>query len=113
MKRLIFTIIIIFSSHSLFAQCTPDTTITSPNIYPDEITNLPEGYVGQPYVAQIDVLTPLDTSVSLSGLNVNVTIDNIELTSVSGLPNNFTIHVILQHVFFQVEHMDALKFFLQ
>ena len=67
-----------------------DTTITSPNIYPDEITNLPEGFVGQPYVAQIDVLTPLDTSVSLSGLNVNVTIDNIELTSVSGLPNNFT-----------------------
>ena len=43
-----------------------DTTITSPNIYPDEITNLPEGFVGQPYVAQIDVLTPLDTSVSLS-----------------------------------------------
>ena len=90
MKRLILTITIIFSSHSLFSQCTPDTTITSPNIYPDEITNLPEGYVGQPYVAQIDVLTPLDTSVSLSGLNVNVTIDNIELTSVSGLPNNFT-----------------------
>ena len=90
MKRLILIITIIFSSHSLFSQCTPDTTITSPNIYPDEITNLPEGFVGQPYVAQIDVLTPLDTSVSLSGLNVNVTIDNIELTSVSGLPNNFT-----------------------
>ena len=43
MKRLILTITIIFSSHSLFSQCTPDTTITSPNIYPDEITNLPEG----------------------------------------------------------------------
>ena len=53
------------------------------------VTNLPEAFVGQPYLAQIDVLTPLDTSVSLSGLNVNVTIDNIELTSVTGLPNNF------------------------
>ena len=74
---------------------------------------MPEGYVGQPYVAQIDVLTPLDTSVSLSGLNVNVTIDNIELTSVSGLPNNFTYSCNPQHVFSQVEHMDVLKFFLQ
>jgi len=90
MKKLLSILIIIFSAQVLFSQCSPDTSITSPNIYPDEITNLPEGFVGQPYVAQIDVLTPLDTSVSLSGINVNVTIDNIELTSVSGLPANFT-----------------------
>ena len=90
MKKLIFIIAIILSSYSLLAQCVPDSSISSPNIYPDEITNLPEGFVGQPYVAQIDVLTPLDTSVSLSGINVNVTIDNIELSSVSGLPANFT-----------------------
>ena len=90
MKKLIFIATIILSSYSLLAQCVPDTSITSPNIYPDEITNLPEAFVGQPYVAQIDVLTPLDTSVSLSGLTVPVVIDNIELTSVSGLPVNFT-----------------------
>ena len=90
MKKLIFITAIILSSYSLLAQCVPDSSISSPNIYPDEITNLPEAFVGQPYVAQIDVLTPLDTSVSLSGINVNVTIDNIELTSVSGLPANFT-----------------------
>ncbi len=90
MKKIIFTLVIFLTTHVLYAQCTPDMSITSPGIYPDEITNLPEAYVGQPYIAQIDVLTPLDTSVSLSGLNVNVTIDNIELTSVTGLPNNFS-----------------------
>jgi len=90
MKKLLLTTIIIFLTYFLHAQCTPDMSITSPGIYPDEITNLPEAFVGQPYLAQIDVLTPLDTSVSLSGLTVNVTIDNIELTSVSGLPNNFS-----------------------
>ena len=90
MKKLIFIIATILSSYSLLAQCVPDTSITSPDIYPDEITNLPEAFVGQPYVAQIDVLTPLDTSVSLSGLTVPVVIDNIELTSVTGLPANFT-----------------------
>ena len=89
MKKLLFTIITILLTNISYSQCSPDLTITSPGIYPDEITNLPEAFVGQPYLAQIDVLTPLDTSVSLSGLNVNVTIDNIELTSVTGLPNNF------------------------
>ena len=90
MKKLLLTSVILFSVLFLKAQCTPDTSISSPGIYPDQTTNLDEAFVGQPYVTQIDVLTPLDTSVSLSGLNVNVTIDNIELTSVSGLPNNFS-----------------------
>ena len=89
MKKLLLTITTILLTNISYSQCSPDLTITSPGIYPDEITNLPEAFVGQPYLAQIDVLTPLDTSVSLSGLNVNVTIDNIELTSVTGLPNNF------------------------
>ena len=65
MKRLILTIAIIFSSHSLFSQCTPDTTITSPNIYPDEITNLPEGFVGQPYVAKIDEVINKEASLNI------------------------------------------------
>ena len=90
MKKLLLTSVILFSVLFLKAQCTPDTSISSPGIYPDQTTNLDEAFVGQPYVTQIDVLTPLDTSVSLSGLNVNVTIDNIELTSMLGLPNNFS-----------------------
>jgi len=90
MKQLILTFLAICIALFSYSQCIPDTSITSPGIFPDEITNLDEGFVGQAYSTQIDVLTPLDTSVSLSGLNVNVTISNIDLTSITGLPNNFT-----------------------
>ena len=90
MKLLLSTLISIFFYVTLNAQCSPDTLITSPGIYPDEITNLDEAFVGQPYLTQIDVLCPLDTQVSLSGLTVNVTISAIDLTGVVGLPNNFS-----------------------
>ncbi|MBL6874800.1 MAG: T9SS type A sorting domain-containing protein [Flavobacteriales bacterium] len=90
MKQLLLTFLAICIALVSFSQCSPDSSITSPGIFPDEITNLDEAFVGQAYSTQIDVLTPLDTSVSLSGLNVNVTISNIDLTSITGLPNNFT-----------------------
>ena len=92
MKKLLLTITTILLTNISYSQCSPDLTITSPGIYPDEITNLPEAFVGQSYLAQIDVLTPLDTSVvvPLLGFTVPVTIENIELTSVTGLPNNFS-----------------------
>lgn len=90
MKLLLSTLISVFFYVTLNAQCSPNTSITSPGIFPDEITNLDEAFVGQPYVTQIDVLCPLDTSVSVGGLTVPVTINNIDLTSVLGLPNNFS-----------------------
>ena len=90
MKQLLLTFLAICIALFSYSQCIPDASITSPGIFPDEITNLDEAFVGQAYSTQIDVLTPLDTSVSLSGLNVNVTISNIDLTSITGLPNNFT-----------------------
>jgi hypothetical protein len=90
MKKILLTILAICLALFSYSQCIPDSSITSPGIFPDEITNLDEGFVGQAYSSQIDILTPLDTSVSLSGLNVNVTISNIDLTSITGLPNNFT-----------------------
>ncbi|MAJ13188.1 MAG: hypothetical protein CMD09_04215 [Flavobacteriales bacterium] len=90
MKQLLLTFLAICIALLSYSQCTPNLSITSPGIFPDEITNLNEGFVGQAYSSQIDVLTPLDTSVSLSGLNLNVTISSIDLTSITGLPNNFT-----------------------
>ena len=90
MKQLFLTFSAICIALISYSQCSIDTSISSPGIFPDEITNLDEAFVGQAYSTQIDVLTPLDTSVSLSGLNVNVTISAIDLTSITGLPNNFT-----------------------
>lgn len=89
MKQLLLTFLAICIALFSYSQCTPDASITSPGIFPDEITNLDEGFVGQPYSTQIDVLTPLDTSILFSGFNINVTIGSIDLTSITGLPNNF------------------------
>ena len=86
MKQLLLTFLAICIALSSYSQCTPDPSITSPGIFPDEITNLDEAFVGQAYSTQIDVLTPLDTTY----LGLNVTIINIDLTSITGLPNNFT-----------------------
>ena len=86
MKQLLLTFLAICIAVLSYSQCTPDASITSPGIYPDEITNLDEGFVGQAYSTQIDVLTPLDTNYQ----GINVTISSIDLTSITGLPNNFS-----------------------
>ena len=90
MKKYIINLFTVLFSLSISAQCVPDQVFTIPGIYPDEVTNLPSANVGQPYSAIITALTPLDTAVDIGGLLLNVTIANIDLTSVSGLPNNFT-----------------------
>ena len=56
---------------------------------PPEGSNLNDGFVGLPYQSFINFSIPLDTSISLSGVNVNVTISNVDVDSVIGLPNNF------------------------
>jgi hypothetical protein len=79
---LTLTVITLFSS----AQCTPDPQYIGGGIYPDTITGLSDAIVGQPYYQLITIITPPDTVV----LGFNATIDNIDLTNVTGLPPNFT-----------------------
>ena len=57
---------------------------------PSEGSNLNDGFVGLAYQSFINFSIPLDTSVILSGLTLNVTISNVDVTSVIGLPNNFS-----------------------
>lgn len=74
------------------AQCTPDPQYTTPGVYPDSATGLPIAYVGTPYDEVITLVVPADTAYD-SGPpfgTVIVDIDYIELTSVTGLPPNFT-----------------------
>ncbi len=67
-----------------YAQCVPDTTITS--LYaPDENEGLPEGKVFMPYDAVITLNVPADTSY----LTFTAAIDRLELNEITGLPNGF------------------------
>jgi hypothetical protein len=73
-----------------YSQCTPDPQFTAAGIYPDSATGLSSAWVGYSYEQIITIVTPSDTTVDvpLIGLS-SVTIDNIDLTSVTGLPANF------------------------
>lgn len=83
---LTFATVVIFAN----AQCTPDPQYTAPGIYPDSATGLSPAYVGQPYSEVITVISPLDTTTEYQGIIIDVTITTIALTSLTGLPPNFT-----------------------
>lgn len=72
------------------AQCTPDPQYTNAGIYPDSSIGMPDAIVGQAYSEVITIITPTDTNVIFSGLPISVTIMDIALDSVNGLPANFT-----------------------
>lgn len=73
------------------SQCVPDPTLTIPGIYPDSATGLASGVVGVPYTQVIQAKVPVDTVVSINGLPpTNITIGNITVTSVTGLPPGLT-----------------------
>ncbi len=80
---------VVFCLRAQSQGCTPDPQYSAAGIYPDSATNLSTAYVGQPYSENITIITPNDTDVVFNGLNLNVTIDDIVLTSVTGLPSNF------------------------
>ena len=86
---LIFAFVIVFASAQSTTGCIADPQYTSPGIYPDTAIGLSAGYVGQNYIQNITIITPLDTSVDIVGQSVPVTIDSIVLTSVDGLPTGF------------------------
>ena len=92
MKRLFTILFIVIGTLMINAQsqCSPDPQFTAPGIYPDSATGLSDAIVAQQYSEMITVITPLDTNVVYAGIALDVTIDFIELTAVTGLPPNFT-----------------------
>ncbi|MDC0249622.1 T9SS type A sorting domain-containing protein [Flavobacteriales bacterium] len=92
MKKILLTLTLAFYFVGVNAQCMPDPqyTIDSVGVYPDTIVGLADAFVGQMYSQNITIITPTDTVVDVFGTMVPVTIDNIDLTSVTGLPPNFS-----------------------
>jgi len=95
-------LILSFLCVCLFAnsQCVPDPQFTAPGIYPDSATGLSDAIVDQPYSQVITIITPLDTNVELNGIPIDVTIQTIELTSVTGLPANFSYECLVPNCIF-------------
>ena len=90
MKKILLTLTLAFAFIGANAQCTPDPQFTAAGIYPDTSIGLAPAYVGQSYNENITIITPTDTVVDVLGSMVAVTIDSINLTSVTGLPSGFS-----------------------
>jgi hypothetical protein len=90
MTKILLALTFAFSVFFANSQCIPDPQFTSAGIYPDTATGLGAAYVNQSYSQDITVITPTDTVVDVLGNMVEVTIDSISLTSVSGLPSDFS-----------------------
>ena len=90
MKKTLLTLSLAIATIFASAQCTPDSQFSAPGIYPDSVTGLSSAYVGQAYNEIITIITPLDTTVMYNGIPIAVTIQTIELTSVTGLPASFS-----------------------
>ena len=90
MKKTLLTLSLAIATIFASAQCTPDSQFSAPGIYPDSVTGLSLAYVGQAYNEIITIITPLDTTVMYNGIPIAVTIQTIELTSVTGLPASFS-----------------------
>ena len=97
MKKLLIILNLIIFSNLLNAQCIPNPQYTSPGIYPDSITGLSNALVGQSYNEIITIVVDLDSTLDIASFIgwptpyvATITIDDIEIISVSGLPNNFS-----------------------
>lgn len=86
MKKTLLTLTLAVVTIFASAQCTPDPQYVGGGIYPDTITGVADAIVGQPYNQLMTIITPPDTVF----LGIPATIDNIDLTNVTGLPPNFT-----------------------
>jgi hypothetical protein len=90
MKKILLILTFAFAVSFVNAQCTPDPQFSNAGIYPDSAAGLLPAYVGESYAQNITIITPLDTNVIYTGLSIEVTIDNIDLTEVIGLPTSFS-----------------------
>lgn len=83
--------IFFFSFYADAQQCTPNTSITQPGIYPDSATGLPSGVVNDPYMQDLQLRVPADTTVEIiPGFPTTVPITSVQLNSLTGLPAGLT-----------------------
>ena len=90
MKKILLTLTLAIAFFGAQAQCTPDPQFNIVGIYPDSTTGLTGAIVGQAYDEVITIISPVDTSTVILGQTISVTIQTIELTSVTGLPPSFS-----------------------
>lgn len=86
MKKLLTLIAVLALGTSAFSQCTINTSLTIPGVYPDTITNLPVAFVAIPYSTVAQIRVRPDTVTAIGTLSIQ----DCLLDSIVGLPANFS-----------------------
>ncbi|QTN39674.1 T9SS type A sorting domain-containing protein [Cryomorphaceae bacterium] len=94
MKKRVLLFTLFFSAYGAMAQCTPDGSLTVPDIYPpagstvnaDSTVNLPDGAIDSFYDQVIQVVIPSDTSITFLGSTVTATVDSFRLETINNIP---------------------------
>lgn len=78
-----------FSNTSVFAQCTPDPGLSTPGFSPD---TLPNGCVNLFYGETIQLVSPLDTTISIPipPFILTIPFDSFKVVSVNNLPSGLS-----------------------
>ena len=75
---------LVFFAPSAQAQCTVDTTVSSPGFSPNP---LPNGCLNQPYDEDVSFLFPNDTTLNVPPFgNITIPFDSFVVTSVTNIP---------------------------
>ena len=97
MKNILLTLALVFAFISAQSQCVndPQYTINDVGVWPDSAQGVPISFVGLSYDEFITIVTPSDTLVDGADFGFpalgtfTATIDDIEITNVTGLPPHF------------------------
>lgn len=85
-KIFALALLLIVSNQVLLAQCFPDSSISSSQIYgPTPEEGFPVGELGSFYEAILALNVPSDTTY----LGLTVVLDSVVLTSITGIPDDF------------------------
>lgn len=92
MKRILVITMLSFAlSIQLFAQCTIDTSLHNPGVYPDSATGFASGVINTPYSQVIQVVVPADTTITTPFGPITIPIDSVHLASFTGLPPGLSL----------------------
>ena len=84
---LLLTISMVAFLTNIQAQCTPDATLNHTGFSP---ANLPPAYTDAPYSQTLSFYAVKDTTISVNGNPLAITIDSVILLSINGIPSGFS-----------------------
>ncbi|TAL59145.1 MAG: T9SS type A sorting domain-containing protein [Bacteroidetes bacterium] len=83
MKKIVLTLSMVALTLGIFAQCTPNPIYTDNGNWPKI---LDVAWVDSNYTMVVTHVVPLDTTVMISGIPVDVVVDSVKIINFTGLP---------------------------